>query len=138
MEQRELAIIEIRGRIKAIAVDTGLKHLKRTPTAQVGEDNLPAVFIHEGNDEIFKTSNRDWRGFPHYRRVQVLIELWVKDPADIKALYTTVRNEIFAKPLVCGAKLEETGANGPFNNGVPGLLGMQLIMALTYVDYGPQ
>ena len=137
MENREKTLVEIKARIVAIVDDHNLKTVKRVPTSPITEKAIPAVLFLEGNDDIIKKGSSRWNSYPKVRQMQVIAEVWTKTgEVDVKTLYTVVRNAIFATPYE-GVELVETGSYGPFNNGVPGVLGMQLIMALTYIDVGP-
>ena len=137
MEKRESTLVEMKARIVAVHDDIGLVTVKRVPTSQITEKDIPAVLFLEGNDEIIKQATNVWNGYPKLRTVQVIAEVWTKRGAiDVKQLYMRVRDAIMVTPYE-GVVLVETGSYGPFNNGVPGVLGMQLIMALTYIDVGP-
>jgi hypothetical protein len=137
MEQREAGIVELKGRLETQVAALGLKALKRNPTSPIVENQIPGVFIHEGDDDIAKRSNGNWAGYPATRRVKLHFELFTFEKADIKGLLKQVRNILFSDRLVSGCTILETGTFGPANNGVPGILYMQLIISLTYTDQGP-
>lgn len=139
MDQREAGIVELKGRIEAEIASLGLKGLKRNPSSPITQDQIPGVFIHEGDDGIVKRSNKDWKGYPAVRQVKIYFEVFAMGKASVSAkeLHKKIRNILFQNQLTSGGTFQETGTFGPANGTVPGVEYMQLIISLTYTDQGP-
>jgi len=138
MLQRDIAIEELKERIRAAKTDLGIKALKHNPDSPATESQIPGIFIHEGEDSIVKPGTQTWSGYPVIRRVEIYFEiLTTGGRSQVKEMHRKLRDVLFQAPLTCGVVIREVKAFGPAGNGVPGVLFMQLIISLTYTDQGP-
>ena len=137
MNLRDSAIEEMKDWLVAENTDLGFAVIKRTPTMPAS--SFPAIFIHEGDDRIVKTSTRHWHDYPVERVVEVIFEIWdyAEANTDIRTHYDNVRNVLLTNKLSNSCKLKELRAYGPFNGGAHGAIAMQLVMSLSYTDNGP-
>lgn len=148
MDKRELGLQEIFDRVSDKRIELGLQAFYRTPTDPVSDENLPCVIMHEGDDYIVKPASRSDHGYPAVRLLEVTLEVIVKD-ADAKALTRQLRSVVFSERgteppvinprLLPGDKttfLRENHTEGPTGYGLPGLLGMRLVLDLIYIDGG--
>ena len=144
MIHRENALDEIAQRITDAKVPLGLKGFRRTPTRPVDEKYLPCIFMIEGNDEITSHSARSALGYPSKRAMEVIIEVIAhKSTTDIKQLYRDVRsvvlksNEYRGNVMADGATfILEIRTEGPVGYGLPDVIGMSLVLAMSYTDDG--
>lgn len=140
MINREAGIVEINNRLIAAKDTIGLKGLKRTPTRPIDEKYLPCVYIHEGNDEIAKPSNRTPTGYPCKRVLELVIEIIANESLnDIKLLYRVVRSAVFNGGVIVAddnTLINEIRTEGPTGYGLPDMIGMSLVLAMSYTDYG--
>lgn len=137
MIEKENAIVEMAGWLKAAKTALGLDTVARTPSSPVDNDRFPAVFIHEGDDAIIKYSSTR-TGYPVVRRADVVFEMWAGKSVDIRALHQAIRTLLFSSRLTTAeCDIRETKTFGPFNGGIPHTRTMQLIIGLTYKDAGP-
>ena len=140
MKRREEGTLEIHNRILQNRVALGLKGLKRTPTRPADEKFLPCVFINEGKDEITRPSARSSTGYPCRRVLEVHIEIiGYKSSSDIKALYRAVRSTIFNGGVVVAddnTMINEIRTEGPTGYGLPDIIGMVLVLGMSYNDDG--
>lgn len=148
MDKRELGLEEIFDRVKVKKDDLGVVAFHRTPTNPVNEDNMPCVIMHEGDDYIIKAASRNNHGYPATRLLEVILEVIVKD-GDARALTRQIRGVVFSEKnvtpqvinphLIPGDKttfIRESHTEGPSGYGLPGLLGMRLVLELIYIDGG--
>ncbi len=149
MDDRELGLAEIVDRITLKREALGLQSLRSTPTEPVSERDLPCVVVHEGDDYVVKHSTRSNHGYPATRTLEVTLEIIVKKDVDVKTLYRQLRSVVFSEkgvePPVYNARLipdnkttfiRENHTEGPTGYGLPGLLGMRLVLDLIYIDGG--
>ena len=149
MDDRDLALKEIKDRITLKKDDLGLTTFRTNVTRPVSERDLTCVVLHEGDDYIVKYSPRTSHGYPATRTMEVVLEIIVLDTVDIKALYRQLRRVVFSEkgvePQVFNPRLttnnkttfiRENRSEGPTGYGLPGILGMRLVLDLVYVDGG--
>jgi hypothetical protein len=142
MEKRELALIELEERIKPLFGAYPLNYFKRNPSTKIDESKIPAVIIMEGIDNIIKRSRRDPLGYPVERDFNVIIEAWDYDydnGGDVKDLRKQILRLALVNDgkLITGVHVKEKQTSGPDNLGIPGILGMQVVLQMFYVDSGP-
>jgi len=138
VETRELGILEIIDRLKTYKDVLGLKTFKRSPTTPISETNLPCVFLHEDIDEIIKESGRGGLGYPATRTLEVVLEIVTGGTADVRQLYLKVRAAVLKDGcrIAPNTFIKEIRTEGPTGYGLPDVLGMKLVFALTYQDEG--
>lgn len=148
MENRELGLLEIKARIKADRVALGIESFKRTPTRPSMPEDLPCVFMLEGDDIIFKRASRNKLGYPAQRSLEVTIELVVNKKAtpDIKSLFKELRKTVFKirdtdpaeySPIIAdNVFINENRTEGPKGYGLPDIKAMRLVLDLIYTDGG--
>jgi len=147
MSQLDDAIAEVKSRIKAVKDTAGLKKYRNVPTRPFSEDDLPAVAIMEGNDDIVKRNSRNPQGFPFKRESELIIEVVAAkedengDPVDIKNIYRIVRASVLQNPWLVaptssieGVPAVEMRKEGPMAYGLPGILSMRLVLGIMYQD----
>ena len=140
MINRELGMDEVEKRIKPLYNSLSLKKVMRHPSKAVDENDLPCVLIMEGDDEIVKRSGRDYLGYGCLRSLDVIVECWdFVESGDVRNIYEAVRTAVLANKgtLLQGVMIRENKAVGPFNLGIPNVLGMRVVFGLTYKDDGP-
>ena len=139
MLRREEGLQEIYRRIKDNKDALGLKGLKRTPTSPVDEKYLPCVFMIEDTDIILKESSRTSHGYKAQRLLEVTLEMITNKDADVKELYRNVRSSIFEGGVIVADNntfIREIRTEGPTGYGLPDVLGMRLVLVLSYIDDG--
>lgn len=142
-DDRELGVVEVYNRLKPLFASYPLKRLDRTPADAADVDDMPCVFILEGEDPIVKYSSRDFTGYPCKRVLQLMVEAWETadsgDSVAVKLLCKAVREVVLAKGgiLLTGVVIRESKTMGPFNLGVPGTVGMRIYFEMVYKDQGP-
>jgi hypothetical protein len=144
MDLREQALDEIALRISNAKDTLGLKGFRRTPTRPVDEKYIPCIFMIEGEDEIVKPSNRDSNVYPAVRELEVGIDIVAyKSETDIKQLYRQVRAVVLRSGIIRGNILAdnkvpiwEIRTEGPTGYGLPDLIGMTLVLKMSYTDDG--
>jgi len=137
MENRNLAVTEIKERFKLKASELGLKDLKLNPSAPIDGKKLSAVYLHIGPDRVVKSSTQNWYGFPAMREAEFVIELFDKETGDIDGLCKQARKIVFSKKPENLNGIREVSSLGPTGFGIPGVLFAQITFAMTYVDHGP-
>lgn len=138
MQNRENGLLEIFKRINDNRVALNLNGLKRSPTTAIDEKFLPCIFMVEDVDEVIESSSRGKFGYPMRRRLEVVLEIVSSKSYDIKKLYRDVRSTVLADtPVVAdNTFIREIRTEGPTGYGLPGILGMRLVLRLTYTDTG--
>lgn len=148
MENKELGLLEIKARIKADRAALGIASFKRTPTRPSTPDDLPCVFMLEGDDNIIKRASRNQLGYPSKRVLEVTIELVVNKVAtpDIKGLLLELRKTVFkirgTDPVEYSPRIaenvfiNENRQEGPTGYGLPDINAMRLVLDLIYTDEG--
>lgn len=139
MQLREQGLNEVYQRVKEQRITLGLKAFKRTPTTPIDDKYLPAIFMDEGIDEVTVSSERNPTGYPMRRVLEIIIELVVlKSETDIKQLYIDVRKAVFNGGVVVADNtiIKEIRTEGPNGYGLPNIVGMRLVLALSYTDDG--
>lgn len=142
MVNRELGMEEFHRRVRPLYnAPYNLKQVMRLPSRAVDENDMPCVLILEGNDNIIKRSGRDYLGYGCQRSLDVIVECWdfVTGTGNVRNIYENVRTLVLANKgvLLQGVFVREERAEGPFNAGIPNVLGMRAIFSLTYKDLGP-
>ena len=139
MLRREEGLVEIHARLVAARDTIGLKGLKRSPTTPIDEKYLPCVFIIEDTDIIMKESGRSSHGYSTKRLLEVTLEMIASKESDIKLLYRVVRSAVFEGGIIVADNntfIREIRTEGPTGYGLPDVLGMRLVLALSYTDDG--
>ncbi len=142
-DDRELGVVEVYDRLTPMLESYPLKRLDRTPADSAEKDDMPCIFVIEGEDPIIKYSSRSNLGYPCYRKLQLIVEVWELassgDNAVVKLLTNEARKAILANEgvLLKGVVIRESKVIGPFNLGVPNTVGMRLFFDLPYKDEGP-
>ena len=148
MDNREDSLLELYERIKANRVDLGLNSFKRTPTNPIDSDEMSCVIMMEGIDNVIGHSSRNNSGYPVRRLLEVTLEIiTAENHTDTKALLRNLRRVVFTErdtdPPIYNAKLlpnnrtgfiQENRTEGPTGYGLPGVLGMSLVLDLVYTD----
>jgi len=136
MENRELGIEALENRLKPIFTLMGLKLFKRNIDFQVTEKHMPCLLIQEGEDNIIKEVSRTYTGYPLIRSLDIIVEVWEMSSVKVKELRKEVILHAFdgGPTLLQGVMFKESQTIGPFNQGIPGVLGMQVIFKMTYED----
>jgi len=142
MINRELGLQEIHRRIKPLYnTITGMKQILRLPARAVDENDVPGIFIMEGNDEIIKRSNRDYLGYGCIRTLDVLIECWdyVEGSYGVRNVFEDVRLNVLANKGDLGndVLIRELRTEGPYNSGIFNVLAMTAVFSMRYQDSGP-
>lgn len=148
MENRELALQDIYQRLKK-QYDAGkllVNTFQRTPTVPVKEEDLPAIFLLEDDDEVVKPSARNEFGYPATRKLEITIEVIIKtvDDADETETIGYMAKLVRASILKDGAHLanskttaiREVRTEGPTGYGLPGVIGLKLVFEIIYDDAG--
>lgn len=137
MEKRELGLTVLYNRIKDAKDVLGIKTFRRTPSNPVKEADLLCIFMLEQIDRITKFSTRGYAGYPAFRNIEIVFEIISLDSFDIRAFYSDFREVVLSDPvLIEGCIVRETKAAGPYSQGTPNILGMQLVCEMTYMDAG--
>jgi len=142
-DNRELGVVEVYDRLKPLFASYPLKRLDRTPADPAEKDDMPCIFLMEGEDPIIKYSTRNFIGYPVKRVLQLFVEVWETaesgDNAQVRLLYQEARKAILANKgqLFIGTVIRESNLFGPFNLGVPGTVAMRTTFELVYKDDGP-
>lgn len=137
MKNREDALVEIEKRCYDNRVEIAVNTFKRAPTRPIDSYAYPAIFMYEGDDELVQASQRDALGYPAKRLLEVTLEIITDETTDIKAKYRKVRNAVLSNPVVAPtATIKEIRTEGPVGFGLPDVLGMRLVLALSYIDDG--
>jgi len=138
MDNRELGVVALEDRLKPIFTLKSLKLFERNVDFQVTETHMPCLLIQEGEDNIIARSKRKGSGYPLTRQLDVIVEVWhfskdaVRDLRKEVILHTFEGGSILLQsPRVM---IEEHKDIGPFNQGIPGVLGRQVIFKMTYFD----
>jgi len=140
MDKRELGLLEIYNRIKDAKTsgDLVVKSFQRNPTVPVNLQDLPCIFMVEGEDEIHKRSSRNPLGYPAERTLEVLLELIVDGATDIRRLFKDLRIAVLKKGAIVATNtfIREIRTEGPTGYGLPDVLGIRFVLSLSYMDDG--
>lgn len=144
MINREDGLDEIYERLKANRIILGLTKFKRNPTRPAVEEDLPCVFMIEGNDIVIEHSKRSKTGYPAKRVMEVTIEIITTKEVNIKQLFQDIRRVIFTEPdsdpiaytpiVAENTFISENRTEGPSGYGLPDIVGMALVLDLVYTD----
>lgn len=145
MDSREIGIAELIARLKAKKTDIGLARFIETPSGEVDPDQLPAILLEEGPDQISSHSNRSQSGYPSKRVLEISFECIVDTRnTDTRTFCRNVRRALFLDKDVDEVNVQlgndifvrEDRTEGPFGYGLPNVNGMRLILNLIYTDEG--
>lgn len=153
IDYRELGLSEIKKRIINNKDELNLKTLKRLSNDPIDKNDVNAIFIFEGVDNVTKHSSRGETGYPARRMLEVDIEIVAKNDRDgktIKSLYHNVRRAIFCDKIIDGENIiykpnmlvadntiiSELRTLGPGLYEIPELIGIKLVLGLSYIDNG--
>lgn len=137
MENREAGLQVLFNRVKDAREVLGVATFRRTPAASVEEEDLLCVYMLEGKDTIVQRSARNWLGYPARRELEVYFELVSAAGFDIRAFYTQFRAVVLDSPeLLKGCTVREDRAEGPRNYQKPNIIGMLMVLTMTYMDNG--
>lgn len=143
MENRDLGVDVVFNLIKSNKDFLGINFLSLNPTEPFNPDLIPGVILFEGEDVITKRRSSQYIGYPATREMNLIIETWAAEEnpmnAALKALYQKVRSTVFVTNgvLLKGVTLREEKTIGPYSYNTPGIVGIQLVCKLGYVDSGP-
>lgn len=139
MINRENGLIEVENRLLPLMGTYPLVYFQRSPARTVGVDDMPCLLILEQDDEIIKRTSRTNIGYPVYRTLEVIVEVWDLESGDVRDLRDQVVGLLFVNDGVLseGTIVRETKTLGPFNLGIPDVLGMRLVCNMSYQDEGP-
>lgn len=139
MEQRQLGMDEIVKRCEPLYNSLNLKNLLLLPDRAVDKDDMPCILILEGDDLIDNRSGRNYLGYPCSRILNVIIECWDFSNGNIYNMYKGVREAVLVNKgiLLKGVVLREDKCVGPYNLGIPNILGMRVVFNMLYKDEGP-
>ena len=137
MEKREEGLQVLYEKIKSSRGVLGIKTFRRTPSEGVLHKDLPCVFMTEGPDKIIKYNSRDWLGYPARREVEIVFELITDDAYDIRKFFLDFRRTILTSAKVTdNCVIRELRASGPSGYRSPHVIGMNLILGMSYTDHG--
>lgn len=138
MEKREEGLQVLYNRIKDARTELGISTFKRTPSSPIEERDLLCVFMSEGTDRITKPSSRHPLGYPARREVEIVFELINVESFDIRSFFTQFRKKILSSGnLTEDCFVREVRAVGPMGyRTLTNVVGMQLILAMSYTDNG--
>lgn len=139
MVNRELGLAEVEKRCRPLYNSLSLKNVMRVPSRAIDEDDMPCILIMEGDDDIVNRSSRDFIGYPCKRKLDVIVECWDLASGNVRNICLEARKAVLASKgvLLNGVVINESKTVGPFNLGVPNMLGMRIIFNLFYKDDGP-
>ena len=149
MKKRVLALAEIKKRIKdqRTTLAGGVKSFHTNVQRALREDELPAICLSEGVDEITKRAARNKRGLPCERSVELVVDLvdFTNTGRDIRKSIIDIREVILEDihPVLeangtpdFSTSLSELRIEGPFGYGLQDVEGIRLVLGLNYVDNG--
>ena len=137
MENREAGLQVLYNRIKDERTSLGIKTFRRTPSTPVEEKHLLCVFMSEGIDRIAQPSTRNWLGYPARRELEIIFEMIAVDTFDIRDFFTRFRTVVLSSAtLTSDCIVREVRALGPQGYGMPNVIGLQLILSMSYTDNG--
>lgn len=147
MKKRVLALAEIKRRIAAAKTALGIKTFRHNVRTPILKEDLVALLVFDGIDEIVEKSARNATGYPQKRIMEVALEIiHLADPAvSIYQRYNDLRAVVLVDPwpvkLENGSPdgmtmLSELRAEGPSGYGLPDVEGIRLILGLSYTDDG--
>lgn len=151
MDYREQALTEIANRIKRDRDVLELKTFRWNNNNTSDKEEVPIVYMFEGDDKIINHSNRNKIGYPARRELEVEMEIVVKkDKTLLKSIYKKLRRAIFCeredsenliiwKPNNVVAKncfIVEKRIKGPGTYEIPELIGIKMTLGLSYTDNG--
>ena len=112
MRKRTLAMAAIKSRITEARVELGLTSYHENIQRNLKAEDLTAVCVSEGVDEIIKRSARDRRGLPLSRKVMIIVDLVVNSTVvpDIREKLINLREVILVdtNPVVIDGAVDET------------------------------
>jgi len=105
-------------------------------------DKIPCCIVLEGDDIIIKRATSNGLGYPVTRRLTVIVETWVNEETDVRALERVLKAGVLGQinaggRLVNGVTIMEGKTVGPVDGGIPNMIGMRTFYELTYKDHGP-
>lgn len=139
MQVRKDVLAALIERVKANRVLLNIKTFKHNPTTAFTAADLPGIFMYEGVDHIVKASGSTQLGYPAIRECEVTLEIITDNRYDALTMFRAVRSTILnenSPRLVEGSSMREKYSEGPNGYGVPDVLGMRLVLGLTYMDDG--
>ena len=150
IDRRENAIVEIENRILRDRQILNFKNFHRNfnDPSIFNSENMPGIYILEGDDIVKKHAERDVFGYPMWRLLELEIEIIVKIERDKgksikdftkmvkKSIFCEKENEIYiAKNLETdNTFIREIKTIGPNIYNVPDLIGMKIIIGLNYME----
>lgn len=139
MENRELGMAEVEKRCRPLYISLSLKNVLRVPSRAIDEKDVPCILIMESDDNIVHRSGRDFIGYPCKREFDVVVECWDFATGDVSNICEQVRKVILVNKgnLLTGVIINEKKTIGPFNLGVPNILGKRVVFTMIYKDNGP-
>jgi len=138
MDNKVLGLNEVETRCRPLYNTVPLKNLLRLPDRIVDSADMPCVLIMEGDDVITKRSTGNYLGYPCSRVSNVIIECWDLSSGNVRNIKDEVLRVVLAEKgvLLQGVLIREQKTIGPFNLGIPKILGMRIVFELSYIDNG--
>ena len=138
MTTRELGTSELFKRVKPF-INTGLiKKVFEYPDRQVDASDMPCVIVMQGEDKIVKRSTRNYLGYPCGRELIIVVECWDHSSGSVSTIRDTILEAILQNSgiLIPKVLIREQKQIGPFNLGVPKVLGIRMYFEMNYTDDG--
>jgi len=138
MTIRELGMTELEKRCKPLINSIPLKKVLRLPDRQIDSSDMPCILIMEGEDKINKRSSRGFLGYPLMRSLSVIVECWDHSSGNVENIKKEALEAIQFNSgvLIDQVLIREEKTIGPFNLGVPRILGIRIVFEMSYIDNG--
>ena len=136
VDKRENTLLDIMSKLVPLQTAGTIKTLDRNPIGKITAEEMDAVYLFEGQDNIIQNVKRDVLG-PQQRNLSLVAELWVYQPDislqsnQLRNLYNEVR-----KAILLNTGLFERSLTSVYTTAVPGVLGVGLVMDLKYINDG--
>jgi hypothetical protein len=138
VDNRENELLGIMASLVPLKTGGTIVTLDRNPVGKLLQEQMDAVLLFEGPDQITKNPPRGTLG-PQQRALSLIFELWVYNNSDdisarnrqLRSLYNEVRKAAMLKRA-----LSEVNLTSVFTSSVPGVVGVGLVMELKYVNNG--
>ena len=149
VDTRENSLVAIENRIINNKIEIGLKAFYINSNILISKDNVPAIKIIEGNDNVKSDSKRGSSNYSTKRQLEIDVQVINKDINDkgksIKNLFSIVKRSIFyvkndeniyvySNNLTNSSFINEIRTIGPLSYEASGLIGMVLVVGLNYID----
>jgi hypothetical protein len=146
---RELSIEIIKNRLIRDKDTLGLKGIYRNNDTTITKENVPVIYIYEGDDTVEKYKNTRGAGYPLLRKLELNIEIVSnidRDGKEIRRMFNEVRKSVFCErsgseysikeDLLVGSFIREIRSKGPNLYSIPNIIGCIIVLGLFYTDHG--